>query len=93
MNNIFKLRAENPYNVRRQQTHAGMDEMYKMDQFGERVDCVLLIVFVLLLSKHSYVAMKNRLHGSTGCMGCLLCQNILVLSRKNGCLSCFICTS
>ena len=28
----------------------------------------------------------------TGCMGCLLCQNILVVNQKNGCLSCLICT-
>ena len=76
---------------------------------GERVDCVLLIVLVLSLSKHDYVPLNlNKkyceclcsggyinlltLLWKTGCMGCLLCQNILVVNQKNGCLSCLICT-
>ena len=43
-----------------------IDEMYEMDwnisnilhSVGERVDCVLLLVLVLLLSKHNYVPLN-----------------------------------
>ena len=75
---------------------------------GERVDCVLHIVLVLL-SKHNYVPLNlNKKHceclccgghisllmllWKTGCMGCLLSQNVLAVNRQNGCLSCLICT-
>ena len=66
---------------------------------GERVDCVLLIVLVLLLSKHNYAPPNlNKKHceclccgvymnllmllWKTGCMGCVLCQNILAGNKK-----------
>ena len=65
------------------------------------------MVLVLLVIKHSFVILfwtwtlhmffLQNVHKSvdaitkTGCIGCVWCQNIPVVNRKNGCLVSLIC--
>ena len=84
----------------------GSNVLKILHSVGGRVDCVLLVVLVVLLSQHICDLILNKKHckslcwgkymnllmllWKTGCIGCLECQNILVINRKNSCLSCFI---
>ena len=57
---------------------------------GERVDCVLLIVLVLLSSKHNYVPLNlNKKHCEYLC--CRGYKNLLTLLSKTGCMGCLLC--
>ena len=47
---LLKILATNEWNVRN-----GSNLIKILDSVGESVDCVLLLVLVLLLSKHNYV--------------------------------------
>ena len=57
---------------------------------GERVDCVLLIVLVLLLSKHNYVPL-NLTKKHCECLCCRGYINLLTLLWKTGCKGCLLC--
>ena len=85
----------------------GLNAPEILHSVGERVDCVLLLVLVVLLSKYIKDLILNKKHCKSlcwgkymnllmllwkiGCIGYLECQDILVVNRKNSCLSCFIC--
>ena len=53
---------------------------------GERVDCVLLLVLVVLLNKHICDLILNKKHCKSLCWGKY--RNLLMLLQKTGCISC-----
>ena len=65
----------------------GLNLVKILHSVGESVDCVLLLVLVLLLSKYNYVILFCTKSIASVC--CRKYINLLMLSWKNGCMGCF----